>query len=124
MSQIEVLVEKYNREYGDSFLKFATERDLPLDVDIWKESDQLEWYKIANELSANLGKAVEAIANLPLDEREADDWYKIDITLDTTNGPEYEVIDVREVPLERLQNICKMFPKYNEYYFEKVANSL
>lgn len=124
MSKLKALVDQYNLEYSDLFLKYATEKNLPLDVDLWPEDAQLEWFDLSDELTKKLDDASEKLRATPLDEREDDDWYKIDITLDTVDGPEYEVVDVREVTLEKLSNICKMFPKYNEYYFEKVANSL
>lgn len=124
MSKLTALIDQYNLDYSNLFLKFATERNLPIDVDVWPEADQLEWFDLSDELTQKLDKESEELRNIPLDEREDDDWYKIDVTLDTIDGPEYEVIDVREASLEKLSNICKMFPKYNEYYFEKVANSL
>lgn len=124
MSKLTSLFDQYNADQGDLLLKFATERNLPIDVDLWPEKDQLEWFDASDALTEKLDKAIEELVSVDLDKRESDDWYKIDITLDTADGPEYETIDVREVSLEKLSNICKMFPKYNEYYFEKVAKSL
>lgn len=124
MSKLKRLVDQYNLEYSDLFLQFSSKRGLPLDVDLWPESDQTEWFKLSDELTAKLDKASEDLRSLPLDEQEDEDWYMIDITIDTLDGPEYETLDVRKVPVERLKDICLMFPKYNEYYFQKVANSL
>lgn len=124
MSKLQRLVDKYNSEYSSLFLAFASENSLPLDIDLWPEDKQSEWSSISEDLTSKLDKASEELRNLPLDKREEEDWYMIDVTIDTLDGPEYETIDVRKVSLERLQNICMMFPKYNDYYFEKVANSL
>jgi hypothetical protein len=124
MAKLNKLVEQYNLEYSNLFLEFSSKRNLPLDPDLWPEADQTEWFKISDELAAKLDKASEELRSLPLDEQEDEDWYMIDITIDTLDGPEYETVDVRKVPLERLKGICEMFPKYNEYYFQKVANSL
>lgn len=124
MSKLQRLVDKYNSEYSSLFLAFASENSLPLDTDLWPEDKQSEWSSISEDLTSKLDKASEELRSLPLDKREEEDWYMIDVTIDTLDGPEYETIDVRKVSLERLQNICMMFPKYNDYYFEKVANSL
>lgn len=121
MSKLQDLVNQHNTEYARLFLQFAVERDLPLDVDMWPAKTQDEWFTTSDELTQKLDEASKKLRDTPLDEREDADWYMIDITIDTVDGPEYETIDIRKVPLERLKNICKMFPKYNDYYFEKAS---
>lgn len=124
MTKLDQIIAKYNRDYTDLLLKFASKKDLPMDVDLWPEADQLEWFDLSDKLTAELDKAKDEYYKTPLDQRESDDWYLIDVTLDTLDGPEYETIDVRKVSMEKLQNICQMFPKYNGYYFNKITDSL
>lgn len=124
MSTLTKAIAEYTKEWDDLLTKFTLDRELPFDLDQWPDSDLEEWETLADEVSTKLRKALSDLNNTPLDEREDEDFYMIDITVDTDNGPDYETIDVRKVSLEHLKDICSVFPKYNNYYFTKVANSL
>lgn len=117
-------VAEYNTEYDRLLTEFTLERKLAFDIDQWPDSDQSDWDNVVDGLSKKLSDAITEYNNTPLDEREDEDFYMIDVTVDTEDGPDYETIDIRKVTLEHLKDICSMFPKYNNYYFTKVANSL
>ncbi len=124
MSKLDDIAAKHNKEYTDALLKYATTRNLPMDVDLWPTDEQNSWFDESDAMLKAYDKAVEEYLKLPLDKRESEDWYMIDITLDTVDGPEYETIDIRTVSIDRLKNICQMFPRYNSYYFQKITDSL
>jgi hypothetical protein len=124
MSTLNKAIAEYTKEWDELLTKFSLDRKLPFDLDQWPDSDLEEWETLSEEVSAKLRKAIADLNDTPLDEREDDDFYMIDITVDTEDGPEYETIDVRKITLEHLKDICSIFPKYNNYYFTKVANSL
>jgi hypothetical protein len=95
-----------------------------MDPDEWSEKDQNDWFAISNELDKKIQALRDQQAKLPLDEQHPNDWYIIDISIDTHDGPSSEEVDVRNLSLDQLKNVCAIFPRYNEYYFAKVADSL
>ena len=119
-------------ERYEFFLKFVIERGLDSkDIDAWPEADQEEFFALSDEITAKYRRAEEErVANfrraeeerlaLPLDEQHPEAFYIINITLDTVDGPEYETVDIRKLPLEKLSKLCSTFPQYNDYYFKKV----
>ncbi len=119
-------------EHYELFLKFVIERQLDSkDIDSWPEADQDDWFALSDEITAKYRRAEEErLANfrraeeerlaLPLDEQYPEGFYIINITLDTDDGPEYQTVDVRKLPLEKLSKLCSTFPQYNDYYFKKV----
>jgi hypothetical protein len=46
----------------------------------------------------------------------------INITLETDDGPIYQKVDIRTLPLEKLSALCATFPQFNDYYFKKALN--
>jgi len=124
MSNLNKLISEYTKEWDSLLTKFSMGRNLPFDLDLWPDSDLEDWETLSEDLSRDLNKALAEREATPLDEREDEDFYMIDIIVDTEDGPDYETIDVRKVTLERLKDICSVFPEYNNYYFAKVANSL
>jgi hypothetical protein len=95
-----------------------------MDPDTWSEKDQNDWFDLSDELNQKIDKLREQQANLPLDQQHPDDWYIIDVSIDSHDGPDSEEIDVRKLPLDKLKDVCSIFPRYNEYYFQKVSDSL
>jgi hypothetical protein len=108
-------------EHYDLFLNFVIERRLDgKDIDSWPEADQDDYYALSDEITAKYRKAEEERLALPLDEQYPEGFYIINITLDTDDGPEYQTVDIRKLPLEKLSKLCSTFPQYNDYYFKKV----
>jgi hypothetical protein len=108
-------------EHYDLFLKFVTDRQLDgKDIDAWPEADQNEFFALSDEITAKYRRAEEERLALPLDEQHPEAFYIINITLDTVDGPEYQTVDIRKLPLEKLSKLCSTFPQYNDYYFKKV----
>lgn len=91
------------------------------DIDYWSEEAREAFYADYDDLMSKYRAYVqEQTADTEYDE----EFYKIYITMDSLDGPEYEVVDIRTLPLDRLSKICIDFPQYNKYYFRKVAESL
>ena len=107
-------------EHYDLFLRFVIDRQLDgKDIDAWPEADQDEFYALSDEITAKYRRAEEERLALPLDEQHPEAFYIINITLDSVDGPEYETVDIRKLPLEQLSKLCATFPEYNDYYFKK-----
>lgn len=109
-------------EYRDLYLDFISTRELPDDIEDWPEADQEEFYALSDKLSAKYQKTEEKRLSLPIDEQEPEGFYIIDIILETDDGPIYQKIDIRTLPLEKLSTLCATFPQYNDYYFKKALN--
>jgi hypothetical protein len=109
-------------EYRDLYFNFISTRQLPDDIEEWPEADQEEFYALSDELSAKYRKAEEGRLARPLDEQEPEGFYIINITLETDDGPIYQKLDIRTLPLEKLSPLCATFPQYNDYYFKKALN--
>jgi hypothetical protein len=118
------LLNQYLLEYRTLWGRFTVERNLPMDPDMWDQKDQDDWYGISDDLNKKIDALRAERDNLPLDERHPNDWYIIDISIDSHDGPDSEEVDVRSLSLEQLKDLCSVFPRYNEYYFAKLANSL
>ncbi len=109
-------------EYRDLYLDFTSNRVLPENIEDWPEADQKEFYALSDELSAKYRKAEEERLARPLDEQEPEGFYMINITLETDDGPIYQKVDIRTLPLEKLSALCATFPQFNDYYFKKALN--
>ena len=109
-------------EYRDLYFDFISTRELPDDIEDWPEADQEEFYALSDKLTAKYRKAEEERLALPIDEQEPEGFYIINITLETDDGPIYQKVDIRTLPLEKLSTLCATFPQYNDYYFKKALN--
>lgn len=109
-------------EYRDLYFDFISTRQLPDDIEDWPEADQEEFYALSDKLTAKYRKAEEERLALPIDDQEPEGFYIIDITLETDDGPMYEKVDIRTLPLDKLSALCATFPQYNDYYFKKALN--
>ena len=109
-------------EYRDLYLNFISSRPLPEDIDDWPEADQEEFYALSDALSAKFRKAEEERLARPLDEQMPEGFYKLEIRLETDDGPIQQTIDIRTLPLEKLSKLCAAHPQFNDYYFKKALN--
>jgi hypothetical protein len=109
-------------EYRDLYYDFISTRTLPDDIDDWPESDQEEFYALSDELSAKYRKLEEERSALPIDEQMPEGFYILNITLETDDGPIYQKVDIRTLPLEKLSKLCSAHPQFNDYYFKKALN--
>jgi hypothetical protein len=111
-------------EYGELFLSFARERNLGLDDTLWPEKDYNDFGALQEALVQRRNKAIEEAREAKADEEYEEDFYLIDVSVTSADGPSYETIDVRTLSLEQLSKICNTFPQFNQYYFKKVRESL
>jgi hypothetical protein len=109
-------------EYRDLYFDFISTRQLPDDIEEWPEADQEEFYALSDELSAKYRKAEEERLARPLDEQMPEGFYILNITLETDDGPIYQKVDIRTLPLEKLSKLCSAHPQFNDYYFKKALN--
>lgn len=114
----------FSKEYDELYSSFTRERNLDLDDNTWPEKDYNDFTDAYNKLFAKWSTEQKKKASAAADEEYDEDFYLIDVTIDTLEGPDYEVIDVRKMPLEDLSKLCRMFPRYYEYYFKKLKESL
>jgi hypothetical protein len=110
----------YSAEYRELLKSFTSERNLDYDLDEWPEDAQRAFGELDESL---MFKYLDFLKSRGA-ETESDDFYMIDVTVDTEDGPDYSTIDVRTLSLEKLSKLCSVFPQYNKYYFNKVAESL
>lgn len=109
-------------EYRDLYYEFISTRQLPDDIEEWPEADQEEFYALSDKLSAKYRKLEEERLALPIDEQEPESFYKLEIRLETDDGPIQQTVDIRTLPLEKLSNLCSAYPQFNDYYFKKALN--
>ena len=109
-------------EYRDLYYEFISTRQLPDDLEDWPEADQKEFYTLSDELSAKYRKTEEERLALPLDKQELESFYKLEIRMETDDGPIQQTVDIRTLPLEKLSKLCSAYPQFNDYYFKKALN--
>lgn len=114
----------FSDEYYDLFISFARERNLDLDETTWPEKDYNDFAELQEEIVQRRTKAIDDSQDASADEEYEENFYMIDVVITTADGPDYETIDIRTLPLEKLSEVCNMFPQYNKYYFKKVRESL
>jgi hypothetical protein len=114
----------FSEEYDKLVSKFTRERNLDLDDQTWPSKDYsdftLEYEKLFNAYREQEKLRSEAKA----DEQYDEEFYLIQMIVDTEDGADYETIDVRSLSLEKLSDLCTLFPNYYSYYFKKVKESL
>jgi|TARA_R110000782_G_scaffold185968_1_gene275979 hypothetical protein len=115
----------YRQEYAKLFEDFVNSRKIDeLDIDGWSEEDQVDFYKLDSDLLAKYRESAEVAPRDTADTYYDNSFYLISISIDTLDGPDNSTLDVRDMSLEQLSKLCATFPRYNEYYFKKVAESL
>lgn len=110
----------YSEEYRNMLTNFTAGRTLDYDLDEWPDADLDDFNKLDEELVLKYQEYLQSKGI----ETEDEDFYIIDMIIDTENGPDSSTVDVRTLPLEKLSKLCSVFPQYNNYYFRKVAESL
>lgn len=107
----------YIQKYSELFYSYALKHNLSEDFDDWPLENQKEFDGLYRELRAEYATADK------VESFEDDEFYIIRTTVDTLDGSEEEITDVRELDLDELKNLCSLYPQYNEYYFSRVFNS-
>lgn len=104
-------------EYSELFYSYAQKNRLDENIDDWPQKNQDEWEEIYQDF-LNKSKSTESV-----DSFADDEFYIIRTIVDTETGSEEVVTDVRDLDLDELSQLCRLFPQYNKYYFSRVFNS-
>lgn len=114
----------YFNDYQDLFLDFAKKNKLDDDILEWPQDLQDEFFDLAQELTKKVESEVIAQSKKPANEKYPEDFYTFTMIVDSPEGAKDVKVDVREMSIEELSDLCVQLPNYYSYYVDRLVESL